>query len=492
MNAMIGRKLLPTGANRVTGVVTRLRFGRQMSARVVHKNGQGIKTIPFSEIPDYIKLDTSKGISIAPDSVEYVDIDLPDERFTTCSVYIDTPGLRDLEELDRRVQRELEMADLAVMLIDATKAFGDDEQAEASRVNTLLNGNLIFLITHLETIGSDAFDAINWVQEALKNEEFGNSVVGKPKVFPLYSRHALDARLAGINDAVALEGLVDFENWLRLRINCQDGLKLAAVSRLGVVSMYVHQALAYYSQCSELAKAAVQAAETSFANQQERALLSRRQFYLSASQNLRGIRNSLVVQTDTLKNFMMTNTEQVLTTSKNPQQDAINQLQSCARSFIEYVQKLVEPIAQPCLGNLEPFNPTLTIGGTQIKTDKSASWGLATGVTAALMIAFPPAGVLAGAYFIGSKIKGSSEKSESLKKLKEMIDAIASQIITSSCNYCDRIISQLEEGANLRPQLVNPPALLINLRFEVQSYLQTIEWCQKLALIISEIIGQLT
>src|SRR5689334_15791941 len=73
LNAIVGWSLLPTRANRATGVITRVRHAAQASASVTRRGPDGKlldESILLDEIGRYVFLDLSGTVARAPEGVE--------------------------------------------------------------------------------------------------------------------------------------------------------------------------------------------------------------------------------------------------------------------------------------------------------------------------------------------------------------------------------------------------------------------------------------
>ncbi|HEY7122771.1 MAG TPA: dynamin family protein [Ktedonobacterales bacterium] len=246
LNAIVGWSLLPTRANRATGVITRMRHAAQASASVTRRGPDGKlldEHILLDEIGRYVFLDLSGTIAKAPEGVEEVTIHLPIPLLSHACTLADTPGLMDTQALTERCYRELEHSDLAVMVLSAVKLLSEEERSAAQRAQELLRGNLAFIVNRLDMVDEeDRDDLLRWARTSL--EGYGNALIGSPAVFATEARGALEARKSGQHQDDAVSGLRAFERWLEGLLDSPGIENVIARSRLGILEYALARARA--------------------------------------------------------------------------------------------------------------------------------------------------------------------------------------------------------------------------------------------------------
>lgn len=481
LNAMLGWDLLPTGANRVTGIVTRLRNSTAVRARVLHKGKRYPEDVSLNDARRLIRLDLSTGRSIASDDIDVIEIDLPNENFVSGVTYIDTPGLRDTPELTARVRRELAEADLAIMLIDATKLFGDDETQEAARINEFLNGNLIFVLTRLEVIEEDQKDAVEWIQALLEKEMFGNDIVGRPRIFALRTKDALQARQNKHNQHSAVHGLKEFEDWLRDLLTGTKCDQVITLSRNGRVRDAVVKA---QQQCS------VSMQELSLKVGEEERMLDRQKekVYQTTIAELDRAVKALQqenVQTETLikqLNAQITQQVNVLMERDANWKDKVSAI--IVQNINAFTQD-VRQRAQRCLDQnvrvVPPFQPQFQIEGATINTDGSTGWSIAAGVFTAFLFGITgPIGWLAGfgATWASKNYLDGQAKTQMREKVGKINSALSDEFRKVTPVY---FTDQIRAVTSLRQKEINqlkPPPRLAMLRSQLDDYRIAMQWCE--------------
>ncbi len=235
LNALIGTPVLPMRANRATGVITRIRYGDQPSAQIMRITPEGVRheeAIAFDDLTRYILLDVSEIISKPMAGVAEVSVSIPLPFLARDCTLVDTPGLLDNETLSRGCRDELTHSDFAVMVLAADKLLGEAEKEAAAQTQTLLNGNLAFVINRLDLIAeAERSQVIEWARATLAG--LGNPLVGQPRIFALSARGALEARGAGMSIP---DDWVQFEQWLGEMLQEPLAFRVAVLSRLGVLA----------------------------------------------------------------------------------------------------------------------------------------------------------------------------------------------------------------------------------------------------------------
>lgn len=274
LNAIMGWSLLPTRANRATGVITRILYAPQASAGITRRAPGGSLAedhILLDDIGRYVFLDLTGTIARAPEGVEEVLIRIPLPLLKNQCALADTPGLMDTPALTERCFQELERSDLAVMVLSAVKLFSDEERAAARRVQDMLGGNLAFIINRLDLVDEeDREDVLGWARASL--EGYGNALIGCPTIFATEARGALEARKSGQQQDSAVAGLHAFERWLEELLQSPAAEQIAVRSRLGSLEYALGRARSVLQ--AYLAEAQQSAAEL---ERQEIASLAQRQ-----------------------------------------------------------------------------------------------------------------------------------------------------------------------------------------------------------------------
>jgi outer membrane lipoprotein SlyB len=351
LNAIIGTKLLPSRANRATGVITRLSYGTQPAASVVRRTEDGLlitETIHFGDIAHYILLDLSTTTAKAVDGIEEVNIQIPCPLLHHRCTLVDTPGLMDNPVLTERTFRELERSDLAVMVLSADKLLSQTEREAARQVNDLLKGNIVFVVNRLGLVDKEAReDVLAWARVALKG--LGNPLLGEPRIFATEAKAALNAKRNGGTPQVAQDdGLLGVEAWLKGLFSSTKGEKVAMLSRLGVLECHLTKAQGWLQ--IELAEAEVAANKLRQAQAeacaQEQAEWKKR--VTEARFQLMQVKDELDELGEGFVNDCISNVENLMNT--DPEWLESGKLEGCLQASLDaYTQKVSQRVQEAVL-----------------------------------------------------------------------------------------------------------------------------------------------
>lgn len=481
LNAMLGWDLLPTGANRVTGIVTCLRSSPTVRARVLRKGKRYAEDVSLDDARRLIRLDLSTGRSIASENIDVIEIDLPNENFIPEVTYIDTPGLRDTPELTERVRQELAQADLAIMLIDSTKLFGDDETQEATRINEFLNGNLIFVLTRLEVIEEDQKDAIEWIQALLEKEKFGNELVGRPRIFALRTKEALQARQNRHTQHSSVHGLKEFEDWLRDLLSGPQCDRVIMLSRIG----RLREALVKAQQrCSERLK------EIMLKLTEEEKALERqteKKYQTTIAELDRAVKALEQENRQTEVDIKQLNA-QITRQANNLMERDANWREKVPSVIVQSINEFTQDVhqrAQRCIDQkvrvVPPFHPQFQIEGVTIQTDGSTGWSVAAGVFTAFLFGITgPIGWLAGfgAAWVSKNFLNEQAKTQMREKLTKINSALTEELRKVTQAYYKDQIQIVKSLRQKEIHQLQPPPRLAVIRSQLSDYQSAITWCE--------------
>ena len=264
LNALIGTEILPSRTNRATGVITRINHDSNVSAFLTR--GDNKQSVDYKDIAKYILLDVSQNETKLASDVNTVEITLPFPLLKDNCCLVDTPGLLDNQSLTDKTYKELEESDLAVIVLRADKILSQPERESIERINTLLNGNIIYVINRLGLIEpEDEKDVLNWVQKTLQNT--GNRFVGAPKIFATDALSVLQSS----QETQYLAGLNKFKEWLEYLLHSPVSDRVVMLSRLGILTNYIDEANLYFqAKLEELAINIVSLEQAAQKNWEER------------------------------------------------------------------------------------------------------------------------------------------------------------------------------------------------------------------------------
>lgn len=235
INALLGSSWLPSRSNRATGVPTHIVYHHFPAAWVNHS-----QLISPEQIGQYILLDTSQGGSEAPDGVQSVQLGLPLPLLKNQWSLVDTPGLLDNATLSEVTLQQLQQADLAIVVLLASKLLAEAEREVIQRVNTLLKGNLVIIINQIDQIDLEERELlISWANSCLTG--IGNRLVGFPSVFTTAAKAWLKQ-----DEPEMLETRIALQHHMKMIFHQLLGNRVALLSRLSILESHLQETTAYF------------------------------------------------------------------------------------------------------------------------------------------------------------------------------------------------------------------------------------------------------
>lgn len=131
INALLGKKLAPVNVAPETYTINEISYGEEASVEAVLMNGE---RIPL-DISDITRDKIEPLMAALPDKIDYLDI-RDDAPILKDVRIVDTPGLSDLDDLDRQVTEYLVNADAIIYVASALLPFSESEQ--------------MFLVSHVQ------------------------------------------------------------------------------------------------------------------------------------------------------------------------------------------------------------------------------------------------------------------------------------------------------------------------------------------------------
>lgn len=163
INAILGKSIAPVNVAPETFTINSISYGETPTAEAVLSNGQRI----MLTADDLQRERLEKLTRAFPDSLEYIDIRDNAEILKEIRI-VDTPGLSDLDCLDKQVQDYLVNADAIVYVASALSPFSESEQVFlATHIQPMSFSKLFVLVNMIDAMGSmrDIEKIINRVSE---------------------------------------------------------------------------------------------------------------------------------------------------------------------------------------------------------------------------------------------------------------------------------------------------------------------------------------
>ncbi len=163
INAILGKSIAPVNVAPETFTINSISYGETPTAEAVLSNGQRI----MLTADDLQRERLEKLTRAFPESLEYIDIRDNAEILKEIRI-VDTPGLSDLDCLDKQVQDYLVNADAIVYVASALSPFSESEQVFlATHIQPMSFSKLFVLVNMIDAMGSmrDIEKIINRVSE---------------------------------------------------------------------------------------------------------------------------------------------------------------------------------------------------------------------------------------------------------------------------------------------------------------------------------------
>ncbi len=150
INAVLGQAIAPVNVAPETFTINSIGYGEIPSAEAVLKNGTRIKLAP----DDLVREKLEKLMRAFPDSLDYIDIKDNIELLKEIRI-VDTPGLSDLDRLDKQVQEYLVNADAVIYVASALSPFSESEQLFiASHIRPQSFSKLFVLVNMIDAMNT--------------------------------------------------------------------------------------------------------------------------------------------------------------------------------------------------------------------------------------------------------------------------------------------------------------------------------------------------
>lgn len=163
INAILGKSIAPVNVAPETFTINSISYSDTPKAEAVLKNGQRINL----SADDLVREKLEKLMRAFPDTLDYIDIKDNAEILKEIRI-VDTPGLSDLDCLDKQVQDYLVNADAVIYVASALSPFSESEQFFlASHIRPLSFNKLYVLVNMIDAMNTreDIEKIINRVSE---------------------------------------------------------------------------------------------------------------------------------------------------------------------------------------------------------------------------------------------------------------------------------------------------------------------------------------
>jgi ribosome biogenesis GTPase A len=208
INALLGKRLLPTGIVPLTSVVTILGYGEILRIQVHFHQGES-RQISQDELPDYI---TEKGNPRNRKGVREVEIAYPSDYLSDGVRIIDTPGVGSVYSHNSEVAYNyLPQVDAAVFVVTVDPPLSAAEQEFLKDIREYVH-KLFFVLNKIDYVEApERQEALEFTAKVLQ----ANLETEKISIFPMSAKLAMNGKSDGHPELLEASLLPEFEDHLR-------------------------------------------------------------------------------------------------------------------------------------------------------------------------------------------------------------------------------------------------------------------------------------
>lgn len=217
INSLLGKDILPTAVIPLTSIITKIRYGKELGAKVYFQNNRQ-EEIAIGEIENYI---TEKGNPLNEKKVAYLEIFYPSAILESGVVLIDTPGIGSIFEHNTAETYEfIPKIDAAIFLMTVDHPLSRVEYDLLKDIKEFVP-RIFFILNKIDLVPpADREESLQFTAEAL--QRFFKDEEGI-KIYPISAKQALQAREEGDEHLLAESLMPRFEKDLNLFLERDRG-----------------------------------------------------------------------------------------------------------------------------------------------------------------------------------------------------------------------------------------------------------------------------
>jgi len=207
INALLGKRVLPTAIVPLTSVVTILSYGEQLGIEVFFTNGERREISP-EELVDYI---TEKGNPRNKKGVHEVKISYPSPYLRDGVRIIDTPGVGSVYEHNTDVALNfLPRVDAGVFVVTVDPPLSAAEHEFLKDIREYVH-KLFFVLNKIDYVAeAERQEALEFTSQVLRKDLATDGLM----IFPISAKMALEGKQNGSCDSLECSLLPQFERHL--------------------------------------------------------------------------------------------------------------------------------------------------------------------------------------------------------------------------------------------------------------------------------------
>lgn len=207
INALLGQAILPTGVIPATSVITRIRYGDQLAAKITFDDASE-KQVPVDDLAQYV---TEAGNPDNEKKVAIADVFVPAPILKDGMVLIDTPGVGSTHLRGTKVTLQfLDRVDFSVFVLAVDPPVGQQELQLLSSLTSRSN-KVLFVLNKIDYVDSASLEESTQYCRKILSEQLGAGFSVQLKIYPLSAKYALEGRLRNNARQVESSGIETLE-----------------------------------------------------------------------------------------------------------------------------------------------------------------------------------------------------------------------------------------------------------------------------------------
>lgn len=204
LNAMMGRRMLPSFTQETTATVNFLRGKNEAPNNepgIVYYNDGSHEVLPDTELETIEKFVSTKGEDVAS-TVNHLDVYLDSEFLKDGVMLVDSPGLNGVAEGHKEItENQIKQSNASIFMFDATRPGSKTDFDTLGNLRENVN-KIFILLNKVDMIKEDEGETVDSVIEGVKKnyKKMFPEVTEEPEIYPVSAGTALRNRQKGINE----------------------------------------------------------------------------------------------------------------------------------------------------------------------------------------------------------------------------------------------------------------------------------------------------
>lgn len=204
LNAMMGRRMLPSFTQETTATVNFLRGKNEAPNNepgIVYYNDGTYGVLPDTELKTIEKFVSTKGENVAS-TVNHLDVYLDSEFLKDGVMLVDSPGLNGVAEGHKEItENQIKQSNASIFMFDATRPGSKTDFDTLGNLRENVN-KIFILLNKVDMIKEDEDETVDSVIEGVKKnyKKMFPEVTEEPEIYPVSAGTALRNREKGITE----------------------------------------------------------------------------------------------------------------------------------------------------------------------------------------------------------------------------------------------------------------------------------------------------